>query len=79
VVQGGPADKAGVKPGDVLVSVDNQSISDTTALLNAIAQLKPGAEVKMKVIRRGKPAELTVTIGKRPPPPRRPMPLDEEE
>ncbi len=54
-------------------------ISDTTALLNAIAQLKPGAEVKMKVIRRGKPAELTVTIGKRPPPPRRPMPLDEEE
>ncbi|HBO80006.1 MAG TPA: 2-alkenal reductase, partial [Cupriavidus sp.] len=79
VVQGGPADKAGVKPGDVLVSVDNQSISDTTALLNAIAQLKPGAEAKMKVIRRGKPTELTVTIGKRPPPPRRPMPLDEEE
>jgi len=79
VVQGGPADKAGVKPGDVLVSVDNQSISDTTALLNAIAQLKPGAEAKMKVIRRGKPAEITVTIGKRPPPPRRAMPLDEEE
>jgi len=79
VVQGGPADKAGVRPGDVLVSVDNQSISDTTALLNAIAQLKPGAEAKMKVIRRGKPAEITVTIGKRPPPPRRAMPLDEEE
>ncbi|WP_454765146.1 Do family serine endopeptidase [Cupriavidus campinensis] len=79
VVQGGPADKAGVKPGDVLVSVDNQVISDTTALLNAIAQLKPGADVKMKVIRRGKPADMTVTIGKRPPPPRRAMPLDEEE
>lgn len=79
VVQGGPADKAGVKPGDVLVSVDNQVISDTTALLNAIAQLKPGAEVKMKVIRRGKPAEIAVMIGKRPPPPRRAMPLDEEE
>ncbi|MCY0856718.1 Do family serine endopeptidase [Cupriavidus sp. D39] len=79
VVQGGPADKAGVKPGDVLVSVDGQSISDTTALLNAIAQLKPGAEAKMKVVRRGKPAELTVMIGKRPPPPRRALPLDEEE
>ncbi|WER45692.1 Do family serine endopeptidase [Cupriavidus sp. WKF15] len=79
VVQGGPADKAGVKPGDVLTSVDGQSITDTTALLNAIAQLKPGADAKMKVIRRGKPTELTVTIGKRPPPPRRALPLDEEE
>ncbi|WP_458762267.1 Do family serine endopeptidase [Cupriavidus basilensis] len=79
VVQGGPADKAGVKPGDVLVSVDGQSITDTTALLNAIAQLKPGAEAKMKVVRRGKPTELTVMIGKRPPPPRRALPLDEEE
>ena len=79
VVQGGPADKAGMKPGDVLTSVDNQVISDTTALLNAIAQLKPGADAKMKVIRRGKPADITVTIGKRPPPPRRAVPLDEEE
>ena len=79
VVQGGPADKAGVKPGDVLVSVGGQSITDTTALLNAIAQLKPGAEAKMKVVRRGKPTELPVMIGKRPPPPRRALPLDEEE
>jgi len=79
VVQGGPADKAGVKPGDVLASVDGQPITDTTALLNAIAQLKPGVDSKMKVIRRGKPAELTVTIGKRPPPPRRAVPFDDEE
>ncbi|CAG9179152.1 Periplasmic pH-dependent serine endoprotease DegQ [Cupriavidus laharis] len=79
VVQSGPADKAGMKPGDVLTSVDGQPITDTTALLNAIAQLKPGVDIKMKVIRRGKPAELTVTIGKRPPPPRRALPFDDEE
>jgi len=79
VVQGGPADKAGVKPGDVLTAVDGQSITDTTALLNTIAQLKPGADIKMKVIRRGKPTELAVTIGKRPPPPRRALPLEDEE
>ncbi|QET03481.1 MULTISPECIES: Do family serine endopeptidase [Cupriavidus] len=79
VVQGGPADKAGVRPGDVLVSVDNQSITDTTALLNSIAQLKPGAEIKMKVIRRSKPVDVAVTIGKRPPPPRRALPLDEPD
>lgn len=79
IVQGGPADKAGVRPGDVLVAVQDQPITDTTALLNSIAQLKPGTEVKMKVVRRGKPTEVTVTIGKRPPPPRRVLPYDEED
>jgi serine protease DegQ len=79
IVQGGPADKAGLKPGDILVSVDGQSIADTTALLNAIAQLKPGGEVKMKVVRKGKPAELSVLIGKRPPPPRRVLPQEEDD
>lgn len=79
VVQGGPADKAGVRPGDILVTVDGQHIADSTALLNAVAQLKPGAAAKMQVMRRGKQAELTVMIGKRPPPPRRAMQLDEEE
>lgn len=79
IVQGGPADKAGVRPGDVLVGVGDLSISDTTALLNAIAQLKPGADVTMKLVRRGKPVEVTVNIGKRPPPPRRVLPYEEEE
>ncbi|MFX6258697.1 PDZ domain-containing protein, partial [Acinetobacter baumannii] len=67
------------RPGDVLVAVQDQPIADTTALLNAIAQLKPGTEVKMKVVRRGKPTEVTVMIGKRPPPPRRVLPYDEED
>ncbi|MGY8527215.1 Do family serine endopeptidase [Paracidovorax citrulli] len=79
IVQGGPADKAGVRPGDVLVGVGDLNISDTTALLNAIAQLKPGADVTMKLVRRGKPVEVTVNIGKRPPPPRRVLPYEEEE
>lgn len=79
VVQGGPADKSGMKPGDVLIAVDGESIKDTTALLNAIAQLKPGADVKMKVVRRGKPVEVTVMIGKRPAPARRVVPLDEDD
>ncbi|WP_164243065.1 S1C family serine protease, partial [Stenotrophomonas maltophilia] len=41
VVQGGPADRAGLRPGDILTSVNSQPILDTTALLNSIAQLKP--------------------------------------
>ncbi|WP_104657003.1 Do family serine endopeptidase [Ralstonia insidiosa] len=81
VVQGGPADRAGLRPGDILTSVNSQPIADTTALLNSIAQLKPGAEAKVAVSRKGKAVELTIVVGKRPAPTRRnvPMPSQDEE
>ncbi|AJW43300.1 Do family serine endopeptidase [Ralstonia mannitolilytica] len=81
VVQGGPADRAGLRPGDILTSVNGESILDTTALLNSIAQLKPGAEAKVTVSRKGRPVELTIIVGKRPPPARRnvPMPTPDDE
>lgn len=81
VVQGGPADRAGLRPGDILTSVNGQPILDTTALLNSIAQLKPGAEAKVTVSRKGKAVELTIVVGKRPPPTRRnvPMPSQDDE
>ena len=72
VVQGGPADKAGVQPGDILTKVNDASIRDTTELLNVIAQIKPGTQAKLNVTRKKKAMDLTVTIGKRPPPPKRP-------
>lgn len=68
VVQGGPADRAGLRPGDILTGVNGESIPDTTALLNSIAQIKPGTEAKVTVSRKGKPVELTIVVGKRPPP-----------
>ncbi|MGA4332703.1 Do family serine endopeptidase [Ralstonia nicotianae] len=81
VVQGGPADRAGLRPGDILINVNGESIQDTTALLNSIAQLKPSTEAKVTVSRKGKPVELTIMVGKRPPPVRRnvPMPSPEDE
>ncbi|WP_197337952.1 Do family serine endopeptidase [Ralstonia solanacearum] len=81
VVQGGPADRAGLRPGDILTNVNGESIPDTTALLNSIAQLKPGTETKVTVSRKGKPVELTIMVGKRPPPVRRnvPMPSSPED
>nr|WP_311528577.1 Do family serine endopeptidase [uncultured Ralstonia sp.] len=81
VVQGGPADKAGLRPGDILTSVNSGAILDTTALLNSIAQLQPGAEAKVTVSRKGKAVELTIVVGKRPPPTRRnvPMPSQDDE
>ncbi|WP_323121938.1 Do family serine endopeptidase [Burkholderia alba] len=70
VLQGGPADKAGIKPGDILVTVNGESITDTTKLLNVVAQIKPGTPTQVHVVRKGKEMDLTVVIGKRPPPPK---------
>ncbi|MEA3120337.1 MAG: serine protease DegQ, partial [Paraburkholderia sp.] len=68
VLQGGPADKAGIKPGDVLLDVNGQEITDTTRLLNVIAQIKPGTDARIHLKRKSKELEVNVTIGKRPPP-----------
>lgn len=70
VLQGGPADKAGIKPGDVLLNVNGQDITDTTRLLNVIAQIKPGTDAKVRLMRKNKEMEVDVMIGKRPPPPK---------
>ncbi|MDR6502815.1 Do family serine endopeptidase [Burkholderia sp. DN3021] len=77
VLQGGPADKAGIKPGDILVTVNGEEITDTTKLLNVVAQIKPGTPTKVHVVRKGKEFDVNVVIGKRPPPPK--QALDEQD
>jgi serine protease DegQ len=66
VLEGGPADKAGMKPGDVLTQVNNQKVGDVVALLNRIAQTNPGDEAKIALLRKGKQMTLKVQVGKRP-------------
>jgi serine protease DegQ len=66
VLEGGPADKAGMKPGDVLTQVNDQAVSDVVTLLNRIAQTNPGDEAKINLLRKGKQMTLKVQVGKRP-------------
>lgn len=66
VLKGGPADKAGMKPGDILVAVEGKPVNDTTEMLNLIAQLVPGEKAKMTVLRKNSESVLSVTVGKRP-------------
>jgi len=68
VVRNGPADKAGMKPGDILVSVEGKPVRDTTEMLNLIAQLEPGGKATMRVLRKNRESELAITVGKRPVP-----------
>jgi len=66
VLEGGPADKAGMKPGDVLTQVNGQKVNDVVTLLNRIAQTNPGDEAKVNLLRKGKEMSLKVQVGKRP-------------
>ncbi len=68
VVNGSPADKAGVKPGDILVGVEGKPVTDYTSTLNLIAALKPSAAATLKVIRNRDELALKVNVGKRPKP-----------
>ncbi len=66
VSKGYPADKAGLKAGDVITSIDAKPIQDSVAAMAVIAGLKPGAAAKFLVIRNQQEMTLTVNIGKRP-------------
>jgi serine protease DegQ len=66
VLRNGPADRAGIRPGDILMEVNGRAVQDTTDMLNVIAQLEPGKKARMKVLRRNEEASLDVTVGTRP-------------
>ena len=68
VLEGGPAARGGVKPGDVLIAVNDKPIKDVRGLLNQIAQISPGNQAKLTILRKGKEMELIAQTGKRPKP-----------
>jgi serine protease Do len=63
VAKDGPAQKAGVEPGDIIVEVNGQPVSSRDELVQTIMALKPGATVPVKVLRDKQENTLTVTIG----------------
>ncbi|WP_058185258.1 trypsin-like peptidase domain-containing protein [Terracidiphilus gabretensis] len=65
VQPGGPAEKAGLQPGDIIVTIDGRSIKDGDDLVNDIAARRPGSSARLGYIREGKQADATVTIGDR--------------
>jgi len=66
VLRGGPAYKAGIKPGDVLLEIDGRPVADPQGMLNLVAALAPGNTARMKVKRQGREIDIQVTIGRRP-------------
>jgi serine protease Do len=63
ITKDGPADKAGLKKGDVILAYQGKEIDDTAALRNAVANTTPGQEVTVTIWREKKKEELKIKIG----------------
>jgi serine protease DegQ len=67
IERGSPAEKSGMKLGDVIVAVAGKPVTDVGGTLNAIAAVPPGKSVPVKVLRRNQELNLDVMVGKRRP------------
>jgi S1-C subfamily serine protease len=65
VEPGRPADKAGVRPGDAIVRVDDLPVKDTRELIGYVSGKAPGSRVRLGVVRDGREMTLTATLAER--------------
>ena len=62
VEAGGPAEKAGVEPGDIITRVDARSVDSSVELPRIVGNIKPGTKATLQVFRRGNTREIAVTV-----------------
>jgi serine protease Do len=66
VVSEEPADKAGLKEGDIVLRVNDREVTPEATLSYIVANIKPGTRIPLDILREGKPMKLTATVGARP-------------
>ena len=66
VNQDSPADKGGLKSGDIVLELNDKAVRDMGQFRNRVSMIAPGTTVKMKVFRNGQSKDLKVTVGERP-------------
>lgn len=66
VFKGDPAEKAGIKTGDVIIEIEGTAVKDTHELIKIVAGITVGSKVKIKVLRDGRQKTFTVEVTERP-------------
>ena len=67
IYRDGPAQKAGLQPGDLILNIDGEAAGDGRRSMNQVARTKPGEKISIEIMRNGKLQELSAEIGVRPP------------
>jgi serine protease Do len=62
VEKGGPAEKAGIEPGDIIVKVDGREVRTSSELPRIVTMVKPGVKVTLSVWRKGSQRDVSVTV-----------------
>jgi serine protease Do len=63
VAPGSPAEKAGLEPGDIVLRFNGRPVRDSGELAAMVGESKPGAKVRLDILRQGKPRQLVATLG----------------
>lgn len=63
VISGSPADKAGIKEGDIITAINGEEINENNTLTNILSQYNPGDEVELTILRDGKEMKTKITLG----------------
>lgn len=72
VLPGGPAERAGLREGDLVLEIGGERVDGSRTLLRRIAGAEPGAVLALTLLRDGREREVRVRVAARPPTPARP-------
>lgn len=70
IQRNGPAAQAGLRPGDIILSVNGEASTNSKTVMNQIARVSPGGKLQMKILRGGQELDAQATVGERPAPQR---------
>jgi serine protease DegS len=62
----GPAARAGLRPGDIITHINDETVGDGRTLMNQIARIAPGSRIRIKILRGGETLEIQAEVGQRP-------------
>lgn len=66
IQRNGPAAQAGLRPGDIIIEVDGKPATDRRTVMDITADVTPGSNLTLKILRAGKEMKMTAVVGERP-------------